>query len=90
MADTISGGYIVRDANGQVLAYIYSRDTDVEARQAEVLTKDEARRNERRAIGKKQRDTPNWPVLANAISRTLCIKGLQSDFLVWPFGASRE
>jgi hypothetical protein len=28
------GGYVVRDANGQVLAYIYSRDTEVEARQA--------------------------------------------------------
>jgi hypothetical protein len=26
------------------LAYIYARDTDVEARQAKVLTKDEARR----------------------------------------------
>jgi hypothetical protein len=35
---------VVRDANGQALAYIYSRDTDVEARQAKVLTKDEARR----------------------------------------------
>jgi hypothetical protein len=34
----------VRDANGQGLAYIYARDTDVEARQAKVLTKDEARR----------------------------------------------
>jgi hypothetical protein len=38
------GGYVVRDANGQALAYIYSRDTEVEARQARVLTKDEARR----------------------------------------------
>jgi K+/H+ antiporter YhaU regulatory subunit KhtT len=34
----------VRDANGQALAYIYSRDNEAEARQAKVLTKDEARR----------------------------------------------
>jgi hypothetical protein len=38
------GGYVVRDANGQALAYMYSRDSDAEARRAKVLTKDEARR----------------------------------------------
>jgi hypothetical protein len=43
-ADTISGGYVVRDASGQSIAYIYSRGTEVEARQANVLTKDEGRR----------------------------------------------
>ena len=43
-ADNIPGGYVVRDANGQALAYIYSRDNEDEARQAKVLTKDEARR----------------------------------------------
>jgi hypothetical protein len=37
------GGYCVRDANGQALAFLYSRDNDAEARQAKVLTKDEAR-----------------------------------------------
>ena len=42
-ADKIPGGYVVRDANGQALAYIYSRDNEDEARQAKVLTKDEAR-----------------------------------------------
>jgi len=36
--------YVVRDANGQALAYLYSRDNEDEARQAKVLTKDEARR----------------------------------------------
>jgi hypothetical protein len=34
----------VRDANGQALAYLYSRDNEAEARQAKVLTKDEAPR----------------------------------------------
>jgi hypothetical protein len=34
------GGFVVRHA----LAFVYSRDTEVEARQATVLTKDEARR----------------------------------------------
>jgi hypothetical protein len=39
-----AGGYVVRDANGQAPAYVYSRDSEVEAMQAKVLTKDEARR----------------------------------------------
>jgi hypothetical protein len=38
------GGCIVRDANGQALVYIYSRDSEAEAMQAKVLTKGEARR----------------------------------------------
>jgi hypothetical protein len=42
--DKIPGGYVVRDANGQALVYVYSRDNEDEARQAKVLTKDEARR----------------------------------------------
>jgi hypothetical protein len=33
-----------RDASGQSLAYIYSRENEAEARQAKVLTADEARR----------------------------------------------
>jgi hypothetical protein len=37
-------GYVVRDANGQALAYLYSRDNPTEALQAKMLTKDEARR----------------------------------------------
>ena len=43
-ADKIPGGYVVRDANGQELAYVYSRTILVEAMQAKVLTADEARR----------------------------------------------
>jgi hypothetical protein len=43
-ADRISGGYVVRDANGQALAYICARNSAVEAMQAKVLTTDEARR----------------------------------------------
>jgi hypothetical protein len=43
-ADKIPGGYVVRDANGQALAYVYSRGSEVEALQAKVLTKDQARR----------------------------------------------
>jgi hypothetical protein len=44
-ADKIpGGGYVVLDANGQELAYIYSRATLVEAMQAKLLTADEARR----------------------------------------------
>jgi hypothetical protein len=40
-ADRTPHGYVIRDANGP---YIYSRPTLVEARQAKVLTADEARR----------------------------------------------
>jgi hypothetical protein len=36
----VPGGYVVRDANGQALAYIYSRENESEARQAKMLTKD--------------------------------------------------
>jgi hypothetical protein len=43
-ADPIPGGYVVRDANGEALAYLYSRDNPTEALQAKMLTKDEARR----------------------------------------------
>jgi hypothetical protein len=39
-ADPMPGGYVVRDANGQALAYVYSRENE----QAKVLTNDEARR----------------------------------------------
>ena len=42
--DKIPGGYVVRDANGQAITYIYSRENEDEARQAKVLTADEARR----------------------------------------------
>jgi len=57
-ADKIPGGYVVRDANGQTLVYVYSRDNEAEALQAKVLTKGEgrgARRAPRRA-GARQRD----------------------------------
>jgi K+/H+ antiporter YhaU regulatory subunit KhtT len=43
-ADKIPGGDVVRDANGQAIAYLYCREVDAEARQAKVLTSDEARR----------------------------------------------
>ena len=44
LGQPIPGGYVVRDANGQALAYLYSRDNPTEALQAKMLTKDEARR----------------------------------------------
>jgi hypothetical protein len=56
------GGYVVRDANGQALAYLYSREVEAEARQAKVLTADEARRIARNILrlpellGKAERD----------------------------------
>jgi hypothetical protein len=43
-AEKIPSGYVVRDANGQALAYVYARATQAEAAQAKVLTADEARR----------------------------------------------
>jgi hypothetical protein len=43
-ADKIPGGYVVRDANRQALAYVYARATSADAIQAKVLTEDEARR----------------------------------------------
>jgi len=44
IADKIPGGYGVRDANGQALAYVYSRATESEAMQAKAPAGGEARR----------------------------------------------
>jgi hypothetical protein len=44
LAEKMPGGYVVRDANGQALAYVYCRPNEAEALQAKVLTEDEARR----------------------------------------------
>jgi hypothetical protein len=41
--EKIPGGYVVRDATGQTLAYVSSRATEAEAMQAKVLTEGEAR-----------------------------------------------
>jgi hypothetical protein len=35
--DKTPHGYVIRDANGHALAYLYSRENDAEARQARVL-----------------------------------------------------
>ncbi len=43
-AEKIPGGWVVRDNNGQAMAYVYSRANESEALQAKVLTEDEARR----------------------------------------------
>jgi hypothetical protein len=43
-AEPIPGGHVVRDANGQALAYVYSRAYPTEAAQAKTLTADEGRR----------------------------------------------
>src|SRR5258708_3960709 len=40
--EKISGGYVVRDANGKALAYGYSGASEADARPAKVLTEDEA------------------------------------------------
>jgi hypothetical protein len=32
--DKMRGGYVVRDASGQSLTFVYSRDNEAEARQA--------------------------------------------------------
>jgi hypothetical protein len=43
-AEQIPGGYVVRDATGQSLAYVYARESKTQADAAKVLTLDEARR----------------------------------------------
>ncbi len=43
-AEKMPGGYVVRDANDQALAYIYSRESEADALQFRELTSDEARR----------------------------------------------
>ena len=43
-AERIPGGYVVKDATGQSLAYVYARENASDAHMAKVLTEDEARR----------------------------------------------
>ena len=43
--EKIAGGLVVRDANGQSLAYLYTRENPNDAHMAKVLTEDEAWRN---------------------------------------------
>jgi hypothetical protein len=43
-AEKIVGGYVVRDANGQAIAFLFSREGEAEALQVGELTMDEARR----------------------------------------------
>jgi hypothetical protein len=42
--ERIAGGFKVIDANGQSLAYVYSRENPNDAHMAKVLTEDETRR----------------------------------------------
>ena len=42
--EQIPGGYVVKDATGQSLAYVYARETKGQADTANILTMDEARR----------------------------------------------
>jgi hypothetical protein len=42
--EKFSGGYVVRDATGFAVAYIYGRSTEAEAVEAKQMTMDEARR----------------------------------------------
>ena len=42
--EKIPGGFKVYDANGQSLAYVYSRENPNDAHIAKMLTEDEARR----------------------------------------------
>jgi hypothetical protein len=44
IAERIPGGYVVKDAAGQALAYVSARETKADADTAKVLTMDEARR----------------------------------------------
>src|SRR5262249_6188253 len=45
-ADKFSGGYVVRDANGFAVAYVYGRSTEAEALEGTEMAMDEARRVE--------------------------------------------
>ena len=42
--ERIPGGYAVKDATGQAIAYVYARETKADADTGKVLTMDEARR----------------------------------------------
>jgi hypothetical protein len=43
--EEIAGGYVVKDANGQSLAYVYGAEAQADADIAKTLTREEAARN---------------------------------------------
>jgi hypothetical protein len=79
-AEPIPGGYVVRDANGQALAFVYTRDSDAEARQAKVLTKDEARRMGRRSAIQRAASvsTPVRPLICTGGDREVRVLRLKN------------
>jgi hypothetical protein len=42
--EPVAGGFVIKDATGQAVAYVYGRDREAEATIAKTLTMDEARR----------------------------------------------
>jgi hypothetical protein len=69
-ADKTPGGYVVRDANGQALVYVYARNSEPEVMQAKVLTADEARR---------------IAINVAKLARTVEARGVPPNLRVWPF-----
>jgi hypothetical protein len=61
-AEETQGGYVVRDANKQALAYVYCRENENDAAIAKVLTKDKARRFARNIAKLPEALTPRLPV----------------------------
>jgi hypothetical protein len=64
-ADPMPGGYVVRDANGHALGYLYCRDNDAEARQARKAP------SQKRSIRAATRDQS--PFLQRLGSRCSCL-----------------
>jgi hypothetical protein len=70
--EKIPGGFKVIDANGQSLAYVYSRENASDAHMAKVLTEDEARRNrgqhrQASSIAEQHRKMKRAPTEADAL-----------------------
>ena len=71
--EQIPGGYKVKDANGQSLAYVYGRETKADADIAKVLTMDEAKaycgeREAARIVGSRQITQDFGPLHSRTVS----------------------
>jgi hypothetical protein len=85
-AEKFSGGYVVRDATGFAVAYVYGRSTEDEAMEAKQITMDEARRVASnigflaRQIPRPENNQPAGRIIRDGLGLLALTDGLENHF----------